>query len=74
MVLLSASLGLAVRTFWSHLEKHHKSALGQNLKGRVNILAWGPFRVKKWVLKKMVLGRNDFVVEFEGNPSCPNEV
>ena len=42
-VLLRMSLGLAVRTCWSDLEKHPKSASGQILRGWVNILAWGPF-------------------------------
>ena len=51
-VLLSISLGLAVRTFWSHLEKRPKSASGQNLKVWVNMLAWGPFCAKKWTHKK----------------------
>ena len=28
---------------------------------------------KKMILKKMILWRNDFVVDFQGNPSCSNE-
>ena len=47
-ILLRISLGLAVRSFWSDLEKHPKSASGEILKGWVNILAWGPFWAKKW--------------------------
>ena len=46
-VLLSISLGLAVRTFWSDLEKFPKSASGEILEGWVNILGWGPFWGKK---------------------------
>ena len=52
-VLLRISLGLAVRLCWSDLEKFPKSASGGFWKGRVNILAWGPFWAKKMVLKKM---------------------
>ena len=63
-VLLRISLGLAVRSFWSDLEKFPKSASGEILEGWVNILGWGPFCGKKLVLKKMVLWRNDFVVGF----------
>ena len=55
---------MAVRSFWSDLEKFPKSASGEILEGRVNILAWGPFLGKKIVPKKMVLWRNDFVVGF----------
>ena len=55
-ILLRISLGLAVRTFWSDLEKHPKSAPGEILGDRVNMLGWGP--------KKVVLWRNDFVVGF----------
>ena len=40
---------------------------------QVNILATGPFWPQKMVPKKHVLWRNDFVVGFKGNPSCPNE-
>ena len=63
-ILLRISLGLAVRSFWSDLEKFPKSASGEILGGWVNILGWGPFWGKKWVPKKMVLWRNDFVVGF----------
>ena len=45
-VLLRISLGLAVRTFWSDLQKHKKSTSGEILKGRVNILGWGAFGSK----------------------------
>ena len=40
---------------------------------QVNILARRPFWPQNMVPKKVVLWRNDFVVGFEGNPSCPNE-
>ena len=63
-ILLRISLKMAVRSFWSDLEKFPKSASGEILEGWVNILAWGPFWGKKWIPKKMVLWRNDFVVEF----------
>ena len=62
--VLRISLGLAVRSFWSHLEKFPKSASGEIWRGWVNILAWGPFWAKKMVLKKMILWRNEFVVGF----------
>ena len=55
---------MAVRSFWSDLEKFQKSASGEILKGWVNISGWGAFCAKKMVLKKMVLWRNDFVVGF----------
>ena len=55
---------MAVRSFWSDLEKFPKSASGEILEGWVNILGWGPFWGKKLVPKKMVLWRNDFVVGF----------
>ena len=63
-ILLRISLGLAVRSFWSDLEKFPKSASGEILEGWVNILSWGPFRGEKMARKKMVLWRNDFVVGF----------
>ena len=63
-ILLRISLKMAVRSFWSDLEKFPKSASGEILKGWVNILGWGPFWAKKMVRKKMVLWRNDFVVGF----------
>ena len=60
-ILLSISLGLAVRIFWSDLEKFPKSASGK---------IWGAtfwvgdlFGVKH-VPKNMVLWRNGFVVGF----------
>ena len=55
---------MAVRSFWSDLEKFPKSASGEILEGWVNILGWGPFWGEKMVLKKLVLWRNDFVVGF----------
>ena len=63
-ILLKISLGLAVRSFGSDLEKHPKSTSGEILKGWVNIWGWGPFWVEEMVLKKMVLWRNYFVVGF----------
>ena len=63
-ILLRILLKMAVRSFWSDLEKFPKSASGEILEGWVNILGWGPFWGKKWVPKKMVLWRNDFVVGF----------
>ena len=65
-VLLRISLGLAVRSFWSHLEKFSKSASGEILQGWVNILAWGPFRVKKWYRKNMFCGGTILWWGFEG--------
>ena len=60
-ILLSISLGLAVRIFWSDLEKFPKSASGK---------IWGAtfwvgdlFGVKN-VPKNVVLWRNGFVVGF----------
>ena len=61
-ILLRISLGLAVRQWWSDLEKFPKSASGEILEGLGNILGWGPFCGNKMVPKKMVLWRNDFVV------------
>ena len=69
-VLLSVSLGLAVRTFWSDLEKFPKSASGKILGQHFGS---GTFLGRKMVPKKRVLWRNDFVVGLQGNPSCPNE-
>ena len=63
-ILRRISLGLAVRSFWSDLEKLKKSASGEILGGWVNIWAWGAFWAKKMFRKKMVLWRNDFVVGF----------
>ena len=58
-ILLSISLGLAVRIFWSDLEKFPKSASGKIL-GRH--FGSGTFLWRKMVPKKVVLWRNDFVV------------
>ena len=69
-VLLSVSLGLAVRIFWSDLEKFPKSASGKILGQHFGS---GMFLVRKMVTENVVLWRNDFVVGFQGNPSCPNE-
>ena len=63
-ILLSISLGLAVRTFWSDLEKFPKSASGEILEGLGQHFGLGTFWSKKMVRKKMVLWRNDFVVGF----------
>ena len=58
-ILLSISLGLAVRIFWSDLEKCPKLASGKIL-GRH--LRPGTFLWQKRVPEKNVLWRNDFVV------------
>ena len=50
--------------FLECFEKVPKIGLESDFEGSCLFLAWGPFRVKKWVLKKMVLWRNDSVVEF----------
>ena len=63
-VLLRISLGLAVRSFWSDLEKFPKSASGEILEGSGQHFGLGTFLGQKMVRKKMVLWRNDFVVEF----------
>ena len=63
-ILLGISLGLAVRSFWSDLEKFPKSASGEILKGLGQNFGLGTFLGKKMVRKKMVLWRNDFVVGF----------
>ena len=60
-ILLSISLGLAVRIFWSDLEKFPKSASGKILGRRFGS---GTFLWRKMVSKKVVLWRNDFVVGF----------
>ena len=70
-VLLSISLGLVVRTFWSDLEKCPKPASGKIL-GRHFIsgtsfgrhFGLGTFLGRTTVPKKHVLWRNDFVVGF----------
>ena len=51
-ILLRISLGLAVRSFWSDLEKFPKSASGEILGDWVNILGWGPFCAKNNGLEK----------------------
>ena len=63
-VLLSASLGLAVRTFWSDLEKFPKSASGEILEGSGQHSGLWTCLCQKMVRKKMVLWRNYFVVGF----------
>ena len=60
-VLLRISLGLAVRTCWSDLEKFPKSASGEIL-GRH--FSSGTFWERKIVRTKIVLWRNVFVVGF----------
>ena len=60
-VLLSISLGLAVRTFWSDSEKFPKSPSGKILGQHFGL---GTFSARKMVPKKVVLWRNDFVVGF----------
>ena len=59
-ILLRISLGLAVRSFWSDLEKFPKSASGEILEGLGNISAWGPFWAekrsgKRWFCGGMIL-------------------
>ena len=44
---------MAVRSFWSDLEKFPKSASGEILGGWVNILRWGAFWGEKWVRKNV---------------------
>ena len=63
-ILLSISLGLAARSFWSDLEKLPKSASGEILEGSGQHFGLGSFWGEKMVLKKHVLWRNDFVVGF----------
>ena len=60
-VLLSISLGLAVRIFWSDLEKFPKSASGMILGQHFGS---GTFLGRKMVPENMVLWRNGFVVGF----------
>ena len=60
-VLLRISLGLAVRTCWSDLEKFPKSASGKILGQHFGS---GTFLGRTMVPKKVVLWRNDFVVGF----------
>ena len=60
-VLLSISLGLAVRIFWSDLEKFPKSASGMILGQHFGS---GTFWRQKMVPKKNVLWRSEFVVGF----------
>ena len=55
---------MAVRPFWSDLEKFPKSASGEILEGSGQHFGLGNFLSQKNVRKKMVLWRNDFVVEF----------
>ena len=64
---------MAVRSFWSDLEKFQKSASGEIWGGSGQHFGLGTFLGRKMVRKKMILWRNEFVVEFYGNPSCPNE-
>ena len=60
-ILLSISLGLAVRTFWSGLEKFLKSASGKIW----GVTFWvGDLSGVKNVPKNIVLWRNGFVVGF----------
>ena len=63
-VLLRIPLKMAVRSFWSDLEKFPKSASGEILGELGQHFGLGTFWGKKIVRKKMVLWRNDFVVEF----------
>ena len=63
-ILLRISLGLAVRSFWSDLEKFPKSASGEILEGSDQHFVLGRFLGRKKFRKKLVLWRNDFAVEF----------
>ena len=63
-ILLRISLGLAVRSFWSDLEKFPKSASGEILEGSGQHFGLGTCLWQNMVPKKMVLWKNDFVVEF----------
>ena len=60
-ILLSISLGLAVRIFWSDLEKFPISASGKIL-GRH--FGSGTFLLRNMIPEKNVLWGNDFVVGF----------
>ena len=60
-ILLSISLGMAVRIFWSALEEFPKSASGKILGATFWV---GDLFVVKHVPKNMVLWRNGFVVGF----------
>ena len=57
-VLLSISLGLAVRIFWSDLEKFPKSASGEILEGSGQHFGLGTF-----LSQKMNPEKHDFVEE-----------
>ena len=58
--LLSISLGLAVRTFWSDLEKCHNG-----LREDLVLTFWAEDPLEsKIVPEKLVLRQNDFVVGF----------
>ena len=55
-VLLRISLGLAVRTFWSDLEKFPKSVSGEILEGAGHFFCLGTF-----LCQKMDPEKDDFV-------------
>ena len=57
-VMLSCSLGLAVRTFWSDLEKFPKSAAGNILEGSGQHFGTGTF-----LGSKMGPGKHSFARE-----------
>ena len=63
-VLLRILLKMAVRSFWTDLEKFPKSASGEILEGSGQHLGLGTFLSRKKNPEKMVLQRNDFVVGF----------
>ena len=55
---------MAVRSFWSDLEKFPKSASGEILEGLGQHFGLGTFWRQKIDPQKIVLWRNDFVVGF----------
>ena len=73
-ILLSISLGLAVRIFWSDLDKFPKFASGKILEGSGQHFGLGPFWDQKWVPKNILLRGNDFVVMIQGILPDPDEL
>ena len=63
-ILLRISLGLAVCSFWSDLEKFPKSASGEILEGLGQHFGLGSFFGRRNDPEKVVLWRNEFVVGF----------
>ena len=60
-VLLRISQGLAVRTFWSDLEKYPKSALGQILGGSGQHFGLGTFWCQKMGPEKYDFAKECFL-------------